>query len=598
MVKRYARGGLWGYAAGAAAARTGDEMSGPALLLTGLAVTGSAVVGSALLAGIMIAAAVGGPLFGVLLDRSARPGALLAGALAGYAVALIAILLGLGRIPIGVTVLIAVFAGLLGPALAGGWTSQLPRVVPPAALPRANALDAMTFNAAGLLGPALAGAVAHLAGAGAGVVVAAVLVALALPVALTLPGAAGRVPVPSTTSTSTSAVPTNSSASSTSSDSSGFTASSISADLAAGFRAVARVRPLARATAVSVISCAGQGMLIACAPLLGERVLGGAGQGTVLLSGVALSALVANALLARAPAPGAGPLSPDAILGWSTVLLASALALAATARPVPLAIAVVLIGIGEGPQLTALFAIRHREAPERLRGQVFTTGASLKLSGFAIGAALAGPLAVRSLPGALLTAAFVQLLAALCHVLWPPTLSAVTGRMWQAAALRTARRQGRHPMHEPETPRPATATGRESGDYPALDRIVDERYVTVRAGDQDLVVTFDSIDPDRRLDPETIRGLLPHVRSLLADFAAVRERATEYLWSWGAQGDETDAEKTEFLRDVIPSTLVVSGPTTSELHYENVDEKYMMDGYWPAVHFDRDMTAVKVTVEA
>jgi hypothetical protein len=60
-------------------------------------------------------------------------------------------------------------------------------------------------------------------------------------------------------------------------------------------------------------------------------------------------------------------------------------------------------------RLTALFAVRHREAPERLRGQIFTTGVSLKITGFAVGAAIAGPIGVGSLPGALLIAAGFQL---------------------------------------------------------------------------------------------------------------------------------------------------------------------------------------------
>ncbi|NEB11953.1 MFS transporter, partial [Streptomyces coelicoflavus] len=66
------------YLAGATAARAGDEMSGPALLLAGLAVTGSATGASSLLAGITVAAAVGGPVLGALLDRAVRPGRLLA----------------------------------------------------------------------------------------------------------------------------------------------------------------------------------------------------------------------------------------------------------------------------------------------------------------------------------------------------------------------------------------------------------------------------------------------------------------------------------------------------------------------------------------
>jgi MFS family permease len=64
---------LWAYLAGAALSRAGDEMTGPALLLAGFAVTGRPGVGSALLAALTVAAALGGPLFGVLLDRSPRP---------------------------------------------------------------------------------------------------------------------------------------------------------------------------------------------------------------------------------------------------------------------------------------------------------------------------------------------------------------------------------------------------------------------------------------------------------------------------------------------------------------------------------------------
>lgn len=99
----------------------------------------------------------------------------------------------------------------------------------------------------------------------------------------------------------------------------------------------------------------------------------------------------------------------------------------ATGQPVLLVVAVVLAGAGEGPQLTALFTIRHREAPERLRAQIFTTGASLKLTGFAVGAALAGlVISLGSLTAALLAAAAVQLIAALCAA---PTTARHPGRL-------------------------------------------------------------------------------------------------------------------------------------------------------------------------
>jgi hypothetical protein len=56
MTSRYLPWGrLWKYLGGAAAARAGDEMSGPALLLLGLAVTGRPAAGSELLASVTVA---------------------------------------------------------------------------------------------------------------------------------------------------------------------------------------------------------------------------------------------------------------------------------------------------------------------------------------------------------------------------------------------------------------------------------------------------------------------------------------------------------------------------------------------------------------
>ncbi|RSN72045.1 MFS transporter [Actinomadura sp. WAC 06369] len=379
MKRRYSLGS---YLSGAVAARIGDEMSGPALMLAGFTLAGSASDASALLAALTVSAAVGGPVLGALLDRAGRPGRLLGGALALYAAGLALVLLALGRVPFAVALVVAVVTGLLGPALSGGWTAQLPRVASPGRLPRANALDAMTFGAASLAGPALAGVAAEALGAPMAVVVSAVLIALALPAAWRLPDRPVRAREAR--------------------------AASLAGALAAGVRVIAGRPPLARATLASVVCCAAQGMLTACVPLLGERVLGGAGRGVLLLSCAAVSALAANALLARFPRA----VAPDTVVWVGALVQAAALALAALERPVLLIIAVVVAGLGEGPQLVALFAVRHREAPEELRGQIFTTGASLKITAFAVGAAVAGPVASRSLTAALIVASGVALLAA------------------------------------------------------------------------------------------------------------------------------------------------------------------------------------------
>ncbi|MEV4048063.1 MFS transporter [Streptomyces sp. NPDC049744] len=374
---------LRSYLAGAVAARAGDEMSGPALLLAGFAVAGSTVEASSLLAGITVSAAVGGPVLGAFLDRAARPGRLLAGALVLYATGLGVLLGGLGRWPFAVTIAVAVVTGLLGPALSGGWTAQLPRVVPGDRLPRANALDAMTFSAASLAGPALAGVVAEALGAPSAVVVSVVLITVALPAAWRLPARPGRAR--------------------------GARTAPLISDLAAGIRIIIGRPSLARATLTSVISCVAQGMLTACVPLLGERVLGGVGRGAMLLSCAAVSALAANAVLTRF----ARSVAPETIIWTSALVQAAALALATADSAVTLIVAALVVGVGEGPQLAAVFAIRHREAPGDLRGQIFTTGASLKITGFAVGAAVAGPVATRSLSTALALAAGVAVLAAL-----------------------------------------------------------------------------------------------------------------------------------------------------------------------------------------
>ncbi|GAB7106424.1 hypothetical protein JCM4814A_47380 [Streptomyces phaeofaciens JCM 4814] len=468
------------YLAGALTARTGDETAGPALLLAAFAVTGSAARASTLLAAATVAAAVGGPCLGTFLDRSRRPGHLLAAALFLHALGLTAVLLTLGRAPFAVTLALAVLTGLPGPALSAGWTARLPVPPTPAGRTRATALDAMTFHAASLAGPALAGLTARALGASEAVAAAAALVCVGAAVALWLPdqetasrisgragggrfgdgrsgegrfgegrseegwsgegrsdegrsggggsgeggsGGGGSGEARFGEGRSDEARSGEGGSGEARSDEARFgegrsgearSGQARQADapalarLATGTRYVLTHPPLAAATLGSVVSCAAQGMLAACVPLLGERALGGAADGALLLSCTAASALAADVVLARrAPGP-----DPGRVLRGGALIQAGALVLAATGHPAAVVLSAVLAGVGEGPQLTALFAIRHRETPPELRAQIFATGASAKVTGFALGAAAAGLLAARSLPTALLAAAALQLLAA------------------------------------------------------------------------------------------------------------------------------------------------------------------------------------------
>ena len=405
MSSRYTdRRGLYRYLAGAAGARAGDEMSGPALLLLGFAVTGRPQTGSALLASLTIAGAAGGPLFGALLDRSRRPDRLLAGTLAAYALGLVAVQAGVGRLPMPALAAIAAMAGLFNPAVAGGWTAQLPRVVTGPELERGSALDALTFSAASLAGPALAAGMAAGIGARAAVLTAAGLVALAVPSACSLsryrPAAVtGEDQHPITQYPAITRDPRY--------------RSHCDGRWPTGFAVIVARRPLLRATVTSVVSYAGIGMLLVCCPVLGAQRLGGAARGALLISAIAVTSLTANAILARRPRRRrSGQLRrgrPDTWVLASTLVIGASMAAAALAPGWLTLAAVALGGAGEGPQLTALLAVRHRETPAHMRGQVYTTAASLKIAGLAAGTALAGPLAGWSVTGCLLIAAGTEL---------------------------------------------------------------------------------------------------------------------------------------------------------------------------------------------
>lgn len=377
------------YLVGATISRTGDEMSGPALLLLAMATSDAVSTGPAVVAALTAATAVGGPVLGVLLDRTRRPGRLLALALTGFAAVVLCVALLLGRAEVTALVAAALIGGLFRPALSGGWSSRLPDVVPARELPRASALDGLTFDVAALVAPVLVGGLALMLSPEYAVALAVLAILLAAPAAHAtggMPRRTGRPP-------------------------------RLRQQVLTGFLAIARIRRLRRATVTSVISYAGVGLILTSAPLLAEHVLGEAGYGPWLVALMALAALIGNAAYAARP----DRITPDRVLAATFCLLvaaagSAALALVAGRTPVGvccLLMAAVLTGAADGPQLSALLRIRHRDTPEEVRGQVFTTAASLKLGGAALGAALCGALA-SALPLAMLTAVAVEVLALLC----------------------------------------------------------------------------------------------------------------------------------------------------------------------------------------
>jgi MFS family permease len=370
------------YLLGALPARLGDEMSGQAILLLGLAMTQAVALGSTILAALTFSAAVGGPLLGAILDRSSHPGRILGGALGLYAIGISCEALSLGKMPAWISIATALLAGFLMPAISGGWSSRLKSFTAEDQMTRASAIDATTFNIAGLAGPAIAGLIAAMFGAHWAVVVLIILLVAAIPMAWLLPRRSiQRASLKN----------------------------SFVHDVMAGFKVIVHNEKLRRITFTSVISYMSIGMLWVIYPLVGQNLLGNAGYGGMLASIVSIGALIATIMYAKWPTRH----SPDTVTLVTTLILSAAMFfLAFVSNIVLAAIVMLIIGLADGPQLAAIFAVRHREAPERSRSQVFTTGASLKITAAAIGAALAGQWAGGSLHLVIIAAGFVQLAAA------------------------------------------------------------------------------------------------------------------------------------------------------------------------------------------
>jgi MFS family permease len=385
MNSKERRYSLTHYLLGALPARVADEMSGQTILLISIAATGMITLGSTLLAALTISAALGGPLLGTLLDRSCNPGKVLAGALSLYALGLGLIALSLGYVPTWASIMTATAIGVFMPAISGGWSSRLKSFIADEQMVRASSIDATTFNIAGLVGPAVAGLTAAVFGAYWAIAIIITLLVAALPMAWQLPKHSFH--------------------------GNGEAAPNLSfwRDVTSGLKVIISNKLLFRITLTSVISYIGIGMLWVIYPLVGKELFGKAGYGGVLASILSAGAIVATIAYAKWPERH----SPDVITFVTTIMLAVAMLVLAFAGNIAVTLLAVLIaGLADGPQLAAIFAVRHREAPEHLRSQVFTTGASLKITAAAVGAELAGLLGGSSLRLTILVACTMQLAAA------------------------------------------------------------------------------------------------------------------------------------------------------------------------------------------
>jgi predicted MFS family arabinose efflux permease len=362
-------------------ARLASEMFPVAAVLLVLDRTGRPGLAGAVVAATTLPAVVTGPVLGAWLDRTSRRRFALASNQVLLAASLLGILAAAGRAPGWTLPLLAAVAGLTGPLATGGYTSMIPLLVPERLLARANALEASSFNTAAIAGPAVAGAVAATAGPGSAVLAEAALAALALPAIARLP----RIAVPA-----------------------GERPASLAATVRQGLGHLARTPVLRGVTVATAVGMGGTGLLTLALPFWAERLGTGRASSGYLWAALEAGA-IAGALTAARPAAG---WPPQRVVLAGTGLFGLVVAAWPLAPAFPVALALVAVaGVAEGPAFAATFATRQRWSPPALRGQIFTTAASLKLGAFAVGSALAGPTLARAgVTGILVAAGGLQLL--------------------------------------------------------------------------------------------------------------------------------------------------------------------------------------------
>ncbi|MFB7006838.1 MULTISPECIES: MFS transporter [unclassified Streptomyces] len=324
--------GVLRYLMTAFSARMADEGMAVAVVMLAAYRTGSAAQGAFVLTAWMAPHVLAAPLTGAVAARARRLRLFYVGALGGFALAISALAMSIGRVPLPVVLAVAAAGGCCGPAVSGGLSSLITRLLPAGAeRDRAYSWDAVIYNAAAVAGP----------------------------------GATGLV--------SAALSPT--------------TAVLMLSAAAACAAALMALLPLRAITAATCLAFIGIGALTTTSVLLAES-LGSAGAGGLLMTAFAAGALAGTLGIARLrPAASPQRLALIGLLGTGMGLAAAALA-----PSVPTAAASFTVaGACDGLVLTATLRIRADHSPPRWRAQVFTIGAGLKISAAALGSVLAGP---------------------------------------------------------------------------------------------------------------------------------------------------------------------------------------------------------------
>jgi MFS family permease len=359
-----ARAGLVRYLTAATLARSADGGAAVGLVLLALSAWpgrhGSLVGG--ILATCLTAPHLLGPVLARRLDNARDGRGVLAVAFGGYAVAIGAATLTVGRVPLAVTAALVVLAGLCGPLLTGGLSSRLAALVPveERAQRRAQGWDAVTYGVGGTAGPAAVAGLAALAGPYVSMSTLAASAAVAALAVLTLP--------PKTRSNGgrDAAMP-----------------------VARALRMMATTGPLRRLTYATLLTAMPLGAMSVLSVASGEHLKRSSVAGAVLAASFGLGNLAGSLVMTAFPATG----EPERLITRWAFILGLGFALCAVIPGYPPAIAAfALVGALNAPFFTATLAARSAYSPAEARAQVFVSSAGLKVAAQSLGTAAAGAL--------------------------------------------------------------------------------------------------------------------------------------------------------------------------------------------------------------
>jgi MFS family permease len=356
--------GLVRYVVAATLARGADGGAAVGLVLLATAtphLSRASMIGG-LLATCLTAPHLLGPVVARFLDRAHDGRRLLAGAFALYGVTLTAGSVALGKVPVLLVGGLVAVAGLCGPLLTGGLSSQLASLArsDEPAQRRAQGWDGVTYGIGGSAGPAAVAALAAIAGPLASMAMLSIAALVASALALTLPRAEGAV------------VPR-----------------SEVFPVRRTLRMIALSGPLRRVTYVTMLAAMPSGAVAVLAVALSRHLGTGIASGAALAAAYGLGNLLGSLLLTALPLKG----EAERLVTRYAAAIGVAFALCAIVPTYPLALlSFGLAGAANAPFFTATLASRSTYAPPEARAQVFVSTAALKVATASAGTALAGVL--------------------------------------------------------------------------------------------------------------------------------------------------------------------------------------------------------------